>query len=149
MIIIEDEITLGIFAGIIANIIRNIVGFISYFIGLQDYHIWQFAASAYLSIEEAKSYGIIVGGFTDYMLATMVSIFAVYFFLYVGFKNYLLKGLLIGGFAWISIFTLAVRTGISRIDPNSVAGSLSFLFNHLLLGVLIALLLKKYGDQVF
>lgn len=145
---INDRITLGIFAGIAANIIRNIVGGISYYLGVQDFHIWQFAASAYLSIEEAKTYGIIIGSFTDYILAATIGVFAMYFLLYEGFKNHIIKGLFIGGFAWLFIFTLVIRTGISRLNPNSVGGSLSFLFNHLLLGIIVVWILKKYGDNV-
>ena len=150
MLQIKDKITLGVFTGILANVIRNIIGSISYFIGLQDYHIWQFAASAYLEIEEAKSLrGIIVGSFTDYMIAALLGVIAVYFLLFVGLKNFIVKGLFIGGIAWLFVFTIAVRTGISRLNPNSFHGSLSFLFNHLLLGVLIVLFIKKYGKNVF
>jgi len=147
---IEDKITLGIFIGILANIIRNIVGTFSYLIGIQGYHIWQFAASAYLPVEEAKSiYGLIVGSFSDYMIAALIGVFSVYLLLYVGFENYILKGFFIGGTAWLLIFTIIVSTGISKINPNSVGGSISFLFNHLLLGVLIVVILKKYGEVVF
>ena len=147
---IEDKITFGIFIGVLANIIRNIVGTFSYLIGIQDYYIWQFAASAYLTVEEAKSIsGLIVGSFTDYMIAAFIGVMAVYLLLYVGFKNLILKGLFIGGVAWMFIFTIAVRTGISRIDPNSVWGSISFMFNHLLLGVLIVLFAKLFGTKVF
>ena len=146
---IEDRITLGIFAGITANIVRNIVGFISFFAGLQDYHIWQFAASAYVTTEEAQSVGMIVGLFSDYMIASLLGVFAVYFLLYVGFNYYLLKGIFIGGLAWVFIFTIVVSTGISKINPNSTTGSISYLFNHLLLGVLIVIILKKYGKKVY
>ena len=146
---INDRITLGIFAGIAANIIRNIVGGISYYLGVQDFHIWQFAASAYLSIEEAKTYGIIIGSFTDYILAATIGVFAMYFLLYEGFTNYLLKGLFIGGFAWLFIFTITTKTGISKLNSNSVGGTLSFLFNHLLLGILIVIFLRKFGGNIF
>lgn len=145
----DDKITLGIFVGVISNIIRNIVGFICYYLGIQEYHIWQFATSAYLDIAKTKSLGIIIGMITDYIIATIIGVASVYFLLFVSFKNYILKGLFIGGAAWTFIFTIVIRTKISSINPNSAIGILYFIFNHMLLGILIVIFLKKFGKNVY
>ncbi|OWZ83681.1 hypothetical protein [Natranaerobius trueperi] len=149
MIDYKDKITIGIVAGILANIIKNIVGIISCVTGLKEYHIWQFATSAILPVEKINTLSSILGAFTDFLLASMLGVIAVYFIFYVGFENYILKGILIGGFAWISIFIVAVRLEISRLDPNTVSGSFAFLFNHLLLGILIVYFIKTLGKNTF
>ena len=149
MLNFNDKITLGVFAGIISNIIRNIVGFITYYMRINQYHIWHFAASAYLSQEEIKSfYGMILGMLIDYGMACFLGIFTVYFLSYEGTKNYILKGIVIGTGAWLLVFTLVVRFEISKIAPETVSGCFSFFFNHVFIGILLVIFTKRYGKNI-
>ena len=149
MLKFQDKITLGVFAGVIANIIRNTIGFITYFSGIKEYHIWHFAASAYLTKEEVNTFwGMLLGMFTDYAIACFLGIFTVYFLLMVGIKNYILKGIIVGTGAWLLIFTLVVRFEISKIAPITPLESIVFFFNHLLIGILIVIIINKYGKNL-
>ena len=150
MIALKDRYSLGIIIGLIANIFSNIFNYIVYQLDLTQYLPRQIAAATFIPLSKIDSLiGIIIGVCADYGVAIFFSLSIVYLLDITGDDFAILKGLSIALLHWLLLFGLLLRFGLSRINPSDLGTNLIFLFNHLLLGVLIAIMVVKYKVKYF
>ena len=149
MIKIKDKYTFSILASILANIPINILDYIFYYIGINKFHMWHIAASAYFKITEVDTIpALIIGAISDYSTAALMGILIMYLLFFTGTEYYWIKGISVGSAWWLFAFGVILRTKVGRIDPIDSGTNLYHIFEHLLLGALIAWIIKKYGKQL-
>ena len=149
MISINDRYSFGIISGIFANLLNNILDYIFYLIGINKYHMWQIAASAYLKIEDTKTIpALIIGAISDYSTAALMGVSIIYLLYFTGSENFWLKGMSIGGMWWLFAFGVILRAKIGRIDPIDIGTNLYHAAEHLLFGIIVAFIIVKYGKKL-
>ena len=150
MTTIKDKYSLGIIIGLTANIIRNIFNYIVYQLNFTQYLPRQIAAATFIPLAKIDSLiGIIIGFCADYGIAIFFSLSIVYLLDITGDDFAILKGLSIGLLYWLLLFGLLLRFGLSRINPSDLGTNLIFLFNHLLLGIIVAVMVVRYKAKYF
>lgn len=145
---ILDKYTLAIVATLIANTIKNIVDYGFYLLNITEHAIYHIAASAYFSVEDTRTIAAgIVGIFTDYAVAMILGLIIMYVLYYTSSDYFWVKGLSVGLLSWLLVFGMMLRMKVGRIDPIDPGTNVVNLTEHLLLGVLIAFLIVKYGRK--
>lgn len=90
MITIKDRYSFGIISGALANILINLLDFIFYSIGINKYHMWQIAASAYFEIEDTQTIpALIIGAVSDYSTVALMGVVIYIFTLLHRFRKFL------------------------------------------------------------
>ncbi|MEW6622537.1 MAG: hypothetical protein AB1420_05315 [Bacillota bacterium] len=144
----DDKVTLGVFAGIISNTVKNILENIACWIDHTIHPLWHLATTFVLPLENHdKIPNIIIGIYADYTIASILGIIIVFFIYYTSTKQYVLKGLIIGSAAWLLIYIPATQFNISKIDPNTVSANIVYILSHLLLGIIAAWVIARYGKD--
>jgi len=149
MIKIKDKYSFGILASVLANIPINILDYFFYLIDINEYHMWQIAASAYFKVEATHTIpALITGAITDYSTAGIMGLSILYLLYFTGTEHFWLKGLSIGAIWWLFSFGVILRTKIGRIDPIDPGTNLYHIAEHFFLGFFIAWIINKYGKKV-
>lgn len=144
---IEDTFLLGIFSGFFANIFKTILDLTLYVTGFKEHPMWHLATSVYFPKTSIQTIpGLIVGIFTDFAVAILLGIITVYLLFYTSMKGYIIKGMAVGLLAWLFAFGVVLQSGLAEIIPEEPLTNLCFLCGHLVIGLLIPILIKKYGD---
>ena len=150
MIKIKDKYTLAIIATLFANTIKNIIDCLFYWLNFTEHSICHIAASTYFSISDTKTIpALIVGILTDYAVAAILGLVIVYILHYTSTDYFWVKGLSIGLLSWLFIFGMVLRMKVGRINPIDYGTNLINLIEHMLLGILIAFFIVKYGSEAF
>lgn len=145
MIKIKDNYSLGIIIGLIANLVKCLFNYFLYQLGLTQYLPYQIAGATFISLQQLDSViGFIIGNVADYGVAIFFSLSIVYLLKLTGTDFVVLKGISIALFYWLLLFGLLLRFGLSRINPIDLGTNFTALLNHLLLGILIAIIFRKY-----
>lgn len=145
---IKDKYFLGVIASILANIPINILDYIFYTLDINQYHMWQIAASAYFRIQDVNTVpALIVGAISDYSTAIIMGVAIVYLLSITGTDYFWAKGLSLGLTGWLFAFGIILRMKIGRIDPIDAGTNLFHVAEHMLLGILIAWIVTKYGQE--
>ncbi|ADL13053.1 hypothetical protein [Acetohalobium arabaticum] len=145
---IKDKYFSGIMTGILINIPINILDYIFYLLNINQYHMWQIAASAYFRIQDVDTVpALIVGAISDYSTAILLAITIVYLLSITGTDYFWAKGLSVGGIWWLFAFGVMLRIKIGRIDPIDAGTNLYHVSEHMLFGVLVAWIITKYGQE--
>lgn len=148
MTVIKDKYTIAIIATLVANTIKNVVDYGFYLLNITEHAIYHIAASAYFSVEDTRTLpATIVGIFTDYAVAMILGLIIMYVLSYTSSDYFWIKGISVGLLSWLLVFGMMLRMKVGRIDPIDPGTNVVNLTEHLLLGVLIAFLIVKYGRE--
>lgn len=147
LIKIRDRILLGVITGIAAGIPGRLLNAWEYNKGITDEKYGQMASSLFLpkgrkNSTEAK----VIGSLTNHINISITGIIVTYLLSATGRDKAVLKGLGVSSTAWLAIYGLASRLGITSKSKKPIAPLLSF-FDHATLGVLCALIASRLGDD--
>lgn len=146
----KDKYSMGIVVGLIANTVRTAFNYLAYYFGVTKYIPFEIAAATFLPKFKINSFfGLIIGIFADYGVAAFFAITITYLLHYTGRDYMWLKGISISLLYWLLLFGMGLQFGLSRINPADIATNLTFLANHILLGIIVVWLLSKYNSSTF
>ena len=109
--------------------------------------MWHISSSVYFPEENLHTItGLIVGIFTDFTVAILLGIIIIYVLYYTGTESYLIKSTVIGLFSWLFAFGVVLQSNIVRVTPEENITVFAFFIGHLLIGFVVGLVAKKYGQ---
>jgi len=148
MIKVRDTLTIGSIAGITATFSFLTVNYIFKLAGFQFTSTWEATASIFMSYNLIHTLlGYFVGFLGQYIIGACGGVIMAYVLKYTGYDYYILKGLGVGGFYWVStvgiIGKLINLTTQFANEPVTIFLIILDLFIFSLVSVLI---IAKYGD---
>ncbi|MEL7565002.1 MAG: hypothetical protein AAGU27_08990 [Dehalobacterium sp.] len=147
--LIQDKVVFGGLIGVLANISMNILQFPIWKLKIIKHPLSHYAASIFLEPQDLHHMmiGSIVSFLADYIYGAFLGVIFVYI-IYLTGKNFLIiKGLIFGSFLWVFSFGGLGSLPIVTLQEVISADTIYYLLFHLVFGITLGILVKKYGEQ--
>ena len=106
----QDIFTLWVISGIVGVVIRDFYSFLAKSFGLTKYFIWTVGADIFIESKEFNTLqGHLIGFISDLVIGGTLGVLIGLALKWFGPKNYWLKGLGVGLFAWLAFFGVLLQ----------------------------------------
>lgn len=144
---IKDRIFLGIITGIIAGVPGRLLNAWEHNNGQTDIKYGHMASSLFIPKEKTNTTeGKIIGSITNHINISLTGVLVTYLLSATGRDKAIIKGLGVSSVAWLAIYGLSSRLGVTAKNKKPLSPILSFI-DHLTLGGLSGLIVSKLGDD--
>ncbi|OWZ84360.1 hypothetical protein [Natranaerobius trueperi] len=135
----------GPLVALIVSVPLNIVEYLGTIVGVNNYPIWDIAASIYFSQNNVfNMYGFIIGLVSHLTAVAVLGAGIEYVIYFTGREYYLFKGLIIGLVFYVVLFGILLHSGLFNIIPVTGVEYIFHLILHIIFGVLTTWLIVKF-----
>lgn len=144
--LLKNRTMLGITAGLISGLVKDIIDLITYSLKITDNLFGYLASGIFTNPHSARTItGIIVGYLADFVMGGVFGVIFVYFIKATEPEYILTKGTGFGLFLWIAVLGTVKALKITTVPPQNPLTVLIMFFTHALFGLVVGLIVKKYG----
>lgn len=148
---IHDKVVFGGLIGVLANLAMNIIQFPVWKLKMIMHPLSHYASSMFMDPETLHHtlLGSVVSFLADYVYGAFWGILFVYLIYLTGKHACIIKGLIFGAFLWFFSFGALRSLAVVKLREVFPGDVLYYLLFHLIFGLALGLLTKKFGEHVF
>ena len=144
---ISDRLIAGVLAGLGANVVKMSIEQTAQALGLTKETGRKKAAGFFLSPRKTNTpKGKFIGCIGDNTVAAFLGVFASYLLTQTGKDYALLKGMVIGNFAWSTMYGIMTQLGVTKVKSNDPNTCITSMFYHTAFGITTVYLLTKIAS---
>lgn len=148
--LLKNKTMLGIIAGLISGLLKDIIDLITYSLKITDNLFGYLASGIFVDPKTARSAsGLIVGYLADFIMDGFLGLVFVYFIKNTEPDYILSKSIGFGLSLWIFILGAVGAFKITTLPVQNPMTVLTMFFTHAFFGLVIGLIVKKYGKAAF
>jgi len=148
--LIQDKVVFGGFIGVLANVGMDILQFPIWKLKIVKHPLSHYASSIFLDPQTLhhSMIGSVVSFLADYIYSAFLGVLFVYLIYFTGKQFSITKGLIFGSFLWLFSFGALRSLSIVKLQEVVPLDNIYYLIFHLIFGITLGVIVKKYGEQV-
>ena len=148
--LLKNKTMLGITAGLISGFIKDVIDLITYGLKISDNLFGYLASGIFTTPKIAYSaIGLIIGYLADFVMDGFLGALFVYFIKLTEPEYIISKSIGFGVFLWIAILGMVGAFKITTLPARNPTTIIIMFFTHALFGLVMGLIVKKYGKGAF